>query len=125
VELVVKIGAACQNQGCGIVCRRQLEYQEQQWRITVETDSNGMIRTRKTAMSNICETMTSNLTKLRNASFTITKSRVTTDVSMTCILSMEELTAAEDSDWCSKDKGNGLARIFTGWELKPKKKRKS
>jgi len=23
-----------------------------------------------------------------------------------------------------QDKGNGLARVFTGWELKPKKKRK-
>jgi hypothetical protein len=48
--------------------------------------------------------MISNRKKLRNAFSTITISPLTTDVSTTCILSMEKLIGAEDCGWFSKIK---------------------
>jgi hypothetical protein len=71
---------------------------------TVGTDSNGMMKRRRTVTCSTCVTMISNRKKLRNAFSTITISPLTTDVSTTCILSMEKLIGAENCGSFSKIK---------------------
>jgi len=64
---------------------------------------------KKNGNASIYENMALSLRKLKNVSFTAILFVRTSDLQMRLV---------------SQDKSDRLARIFTGWDLKPKKKRK-
>ena len=95
-----------------------------EWPSLTGTDLSGMTKTKRVAMSSTCAIMESNPRKPKNvSSMTTCLPRITDDFDDVNVLD-GKTDRGRRLRLIFQDKGDGLARIFIGWELKKTTKRK-
>jgi hypothetical protein len=82
------------------------------------------MKTRRIVTSSICAIMESSARKQRNASFTNLILRVTSGGFDDVYLLDGRTNRGRKLRLIFQDKGNGLARVITGWDLSPDKKKR-
>jgi hypothetical protein len=93
------------------------------WDNLTGTSSNGMIPTRKVVTSSICVIMTSNRMKPRSAFFTSSDMLLMNRRFDDVYILDGRTSRGRKLRLVFQNKGNGLVRVFTGWDLELKKRR--